>query len=162
MEEAEVHRSQIFALRTTVGQEKATADMIAARAKNFNLPVLAIFVPSDISGYIFIEAKGGRPTIERVRSGIKHARGIVGGEVGISQIEQFFTPRPSVTGMGVGDIVELITGPFRGERARIARIDEDKEEVTVELLESTVPIPVTVRGDSVKVIQKKEESSEGR
>ncbi|MEM2192782.1 MAG: transcription elongation factor Spt5 [Candidatus Hadarchaeales archaeon] len=156
--EEETMKAQIYALKTTVGQEKTTADMIAARASNFNLPVHAIFVPSDIKGYIFIEAKGGKPTLERVRSGVKHARGIVSGEVNISEIEQFFTPKPSVTGMEVGDVVELIAGPFRGERARITRIDEGKEEITVELLESTVPIPVTVRGDTVKVIQKKEES----
>ncbi|MFN4133034.1 MAG: transcription elongation factor Spt5 [Candidatus Hadarchaeales archaeon] len=156
--EEETMKIQIYAMRTTVGQEKATADMIAARAKNFSLPVHAIFVPSDIRGYIFVEAHGGKPTLERVKSGVKHVRGIVGKEVDISEIEQFFTPKPSVTGMEVGDVIELIAGPFRGERARITRIDEGKEEITVELLESTVPIPVTVRGDSVKVIQKKEES----
>jgi len=61
-----------------------------------------------------------------------------------------------VTGMEAGDIVELIAGPFRGEKARIMRIDQSKEEITVELFEATVPIPVTVRGDHVKVIEKKE------
>jgi transcriptional antiterminator NusG len=58
--------------------------------------------------------------------------------------------------MEVGDVVELIAGPFRGSKARIMRIDQSKEEVTVELFEAIVPIPVTVRGDHVKVIEKKE------
>ena len=64
--------------------------------------------------------------------------------------------------MEVGDIIELTSGPFRGERARIIRIDEGKEEITVELFEATVPIPVTVRGDFVKVIQKKEKEEEAK
>jgi transcriptional antiterminator NusG len=35
-------------------------------------------------------------------------------------------------------------------------IDEGKEEITVELFEAMVPIPVTVRGDSVRVLEKEE------
>jgi transcriptional antiterminator NusG len=154
----EAPKPQIFAVRTTVGQEKTTADMIDARAKNFNLQVVSVLAPPDIRGYVFVEVLGGKTVVERVRSGIRHAKGLVGGEVPISQVEQFLTPRPTVTGMKVGDIVELVSGPFRGERARIIRIDEPKEEITMELFEVTVPIPVTVRGDSVKVIQKKEEA----
>jgi transcriptional antiterminator NusG len=79
---------------------------------------------------------------------------LVSGEVPFDEIEHFLVPKPAVAGMEVGDIVELISGPFRGERARIIRIDEAKEEITVELFEATVPIPVTVRGDYVKVIEK--------
>ncbi len=153
----EAPKPQIFAIRTTVGQEKNAADMINARAKNFNLGVVAVLAPPDINGYVFVEVLGGKSVVERVRSGVKHAKGLVGGEVPIEQLEGFLTPRPSITGMEEDDIVELISGPFRGERAKIIRIDESKEEITVELFEATVPIPVTVRGDAVKVIQKKEE-----
>ena len=56
-----------------------------------------------------------------------------------------------------GDIVELVAGPFKGEKARVMKIDETKEEITVELFEAMVRIPVTVRGDSVRVLQKEEE-----
>jgi len=54
---------------------------------------------------------------------------------------------PRRGGIAEGDIVELIAGPFKGEKARVQRIDEGKDQVTVELYEATVPIPVTVRGD---------------
>jgi len=37
------------------------------------------------------------------------------------------------------------------------KIDETKEEITVELFEAMVRIPVTVRGDSVRVLQKEED-----
>ena len=33
-------------------------------------------------------------------------------------------------------------------------IDQAKEEVTVELFEAMVPIPITVRGDHVRVLEK--------
>lgn len=158
-EEKADHRSQIFALRTTTGQERVTADMLDARTKNYNLKdLLCILAPPDIKGYVFVEVFGGRHFVERLRSGIKHAKGVVGGEVPLEQIEQFLAPRSSVVRMNTGDLVEITSGPFRGERAKIIRIDESKEEITVELIEATVPIPVTVRGDAVKVIQRGEET----
>jgi len=55
-----------------------------------------------------------------------------------------------------GDIVELIAGPFKGEKAQVNRIDEGKDQVTVELYEATVPIPVTVRGDQIRVLDSEE------
>jgi len=148
-------KPEIFAIRTTIGQERNVADMIESRARNFSLPVQSIIVPPGIRGYVFVEAIG-KTTAERVRAGIKHAKGVVKGEVPFKEIDSFLTPKPVVSGMEVGDVVELTAGPFRGERARIIRVDETKEEITVELIEATVPIPVTVRGDYVKVIQKKE------
>jgi transcriptional antiterminator NusG len=151
----DIQKPAIFAIRTTIGQEKNTADMIVTRANNFQLPIKTVLAPPGIKGYVFVEAVG-KSSVERTRVGIKHAKGMVAGEVPIDQISQFLVPKSAITGIEVGDIVELVSGPFRGERARITRLDEGKEELTVELFEATVPIPVTVRGDSVKVIQKKE------
>ena len=151
----DIQQPAIFAIRTTIGQEKNTADMIVARANNFQLPIKTVLAPPGIKGYVFVEVIG-KSNVERARVGIKHAKGMVTGEVPIDQISQFLVPKSAVTGIEVGDIVELISGPFRGERARITRLDEGKEELTVELFEATVPIPITVRGDSAKVIQKKE------
>ncbi|MFB6138155.1 MAG: KOW motif-containing protein, partial [Halobacteriaceae archaeon] len=47
-------------------------------------------------------------------------------------------------------------GPFKGEKAQVQRIDEGKDQVTVELYEATVPIPVTVRGDQIRVLDSEE------
>jgi len=52
------------------------------------------------------------------------------------------------------DTVEIISGPFKREQAKITRIDKQKEEVVVELLEAAVPIPITLKMDSVKVIRR--------
>jgi transcriptional antiterminator NusG len=153
LEEQRVKKSAIFAVRTTIGQEKAAADMIATKARSANLPIKAVLAPDGIKGYVFIEASEEN-AVARARFGLKHVKGLVSGEVPFDEIEHFLVPKPAVAGMEVGDIVELISGPFRGERARIIRIDEAKEEITVELFEATVPIPVTVRGDYVKVIEK--------
>ena len=53
-----------------------------------------------------------------------------------------------------GDIVEIISGPFKREKAKITRVDKTKEEVVVELLEAAVPIPMTLKMDAIKVIRR--------
>jgi len=75
-------------------------------------------------------------------------------EAGVARV---YTPKDFDINRIMGDIVELVAGPFKGEKARVMKIDETKEEITVELFEAMVRIPVTVRGDSVRVLQKEEE-----
>ena len=53
-----------------------------------------------------------------------------------------------------GDTIEMISGPFKGEKARVTKFDEAKDEITVELIEVAVPIPVTVKSKMVKLFQK--------
>jgi transcriptional antiterminator NusG len=48
----------------------------------------------------------------------------------------------------------VIGGPFKGMRAKITRIDKAKAEVTLELLEATFTLPITVHADYVKLIEK--------
>jgi transcriptional antiterminator NusG len=151
--------TKIYTVRTTIGQERNVADMITARVERERFGVHSILVPHDIRGYIMVEAVN-KTEIEKSLHGVSHARGIVEGEIEFSEIEKFFEPKPTVTKIDIGDIVELVSGPFKGEKARVVRVDLKKEETTVELFEATVPIPVTVRGDSIKVIRKEEEESE--
>jgi carboxyl-terminal processing protease len=62
--------------------------------------------------------------------------------------------KPAVLSISKGDLVELISGPFKGEKARVIKIDTNKDEVTVELTEVAVPIPVTIKATTIKVFQK--------
>lgn len=59
--------------------------------------------------------------------------------------------------MEVGDIVEIIGGPFKGEKAKITRVDTTKDEVILELSESIRPIPIKVHADYIKKILSEEE-----
>jgi len=81
---------------------------------------------------------------------------VIKGASSFGEVEHFLTPKPAVVGINEGAIVELISGPFKGEMARVKRVDVAKEEITVELFEAMVPIPITVRGDHVRVLSKDE------
>ena len=142
----------IFAVKTTASQEQTVASMIANREED---KVHAVLAPESLTSYVMVEAED-TGVLERVLEDIPHARSIVPGESGISEVEHFLSPKPDVEGIGEGDIVELIAGPFKGEKAQVQRIDEGKDQVTVELYEATVPIPVTVRGDQIRVLDSDE------
>ena len=142
----------MYAVKTTASQEQTVADMIANREEE---KIHAVLAPSSLTSYVMVEADDDGP-IERVLEEIPHARGMVPGESAISEVEHFLSPKPDVEGIAESDIVELIAGPFKGEKAQVQRIDEGKDQVTVELYEATVPIPVTVRGDQIRVLDSDE------
>ncbi len=123
------------------------------RAKPKPIGVFAILSPATIRGYVFVEAMN-TDSLRDIVKGVRRTRGIVKGETTFAEIEHFLTPKPIVSGIVEGDIVELIAGPFKGEKARVQQIDHNKEEITVELFEAMVPIPVTIRGDHVRVLEK--------
>lgn len=153
MEFQAMARQSIVALKASIGHERNVADDVGSKAKSKNSGIYAILAPSNLHGYVLIEGMNTDELRESVR-GIRRARGLVDGETNFADIDHFLTPKPLVSGIQEGDVVELIAGPFKGEKARVKNIDETKEEITVELFEAMVPIPVTVRGDHVRVLEK--------
>lgn len=144
----------ILILKTSIGHERAVVDGVAGKAKTgSDKGIFALLAPGKLDGYVFMEAMNTDLVRETCR-GVRKAKGLVDGETKLTEIEHFLTPKPLVSGISEGDVVELVAGPFKGEKARVQKIDESKEEITVELFEATVPIPVTVRGDSVRVLEK--------
>ena len=139
-----------------MGKEQNTADLINSRASKSKIKIPSILVTPELRGYIFLESYD----IERIREMIKtvsYARNMLEGDIPIEQIEHFLVPASAVAKITEGDVVEMVAGPFRGETAKVTHIDDTKEEITVELFESIVPIQITVRGEQVRVIKRKEE-----
>jgi len=145
--------TMIFAVRTTVGQERNVSNLIAGRAEANKIMIRSILVPEALKGYIFIEADGPH-IVEEAISGIRHVRSRVPGMVSFSEIEKYVVVKPVIEELDVSDLVEVTGGPFKGMRAKITAIDRAKEEVTIELLEATFTLPITVHADYVKVVRK--------
>lgn len=150
----------IFALRTTANREDQVMDFISSNAKKKALEVYSVIRPHGMRGYIFIEAKD-RQDAEQSAFKVPYARGLLPNEIKYSEIEHMLeTTKKVELNIMKSDIVEIISGPFKREKAKITRIDKSKEEVVVELLEAAVPIPITLKMDAVKVIRRETESSE--
>lgn len=143
----------IFAVRTTAGQEKNVANLIAAKVQMGKLPIKAVLVPETLKGYVFVEAEGPH-FVEEAIAGIKHVRSRVSGIVSFSEIERHIVVKSVIEELDDDDVVEIISGPFKGMQAKITRLDKTKGEVTLELLEATFTLPITVHADYVKLVKK--------
>jgi transcription termination/antitermination protein NusG len=148
--------TKIFSIKTQVGKEQNTADLLSSRSKRSDFEIASILVTPELRGYIFVEGYD-RERLKDVIKTISYARTVLEGDIPIGQIEHFLVPTSAVAKIAEGDIVEMVAGPFRGETAKVTHIDDAKEEITVELFESVVPIPITVRGEQVRVVKRKDE-----
>jgi len=143
----------IATIRTTTGRENVVIDSIQSRIKNSAIPIKSVFHPEDLRGYIFIE--GEVNDIEACIKGIPHIRGLINKDVNLEQMERFLIATKEEIKLETGDIVEIIGGPFKGEKSKITRVDDTKNEVTVEFLEAAIPIPVTISVNTVRLYEKK-------
>lgn len=152
-------KTHIFALRTTANREDQVLDFLSANVQKKGLEVYAVIRPHGMRGYIFVEA-ADRINAEQAAFNVPYARGILPKEIDYKEIEHMLEQVKRDVNIRKNDIVEIISGPFKREQAKITRIDKAKEEVVVELLEAAVPIPITVKMDSVKVIRRDSDESE--
>lgn len=121
--------------------------------------VKAILVPETLRGYVFLETLEFRD-VELAISGVPHVRGRVSGKVTLDEIDRFLVPPPAAEGISIEDVVEIISGPFKGERAKVARVDASKEELILELLDSPHTIPIRVHADFAKIVEKAHRETE--
>ena len=143
----------IIPIRVVIGREKIALEYLEKEVKLRNLDISAILFLEDLKGFIFLE--GEEEDINRAIYGAPHVRGILKKEVKIEDIKRYLTKeRPSVE-LNIGDTIEVLSGPFKGEKGKITRINEPKKELTIELLEAVVPIPLTLSMNVVRLVEKK-------
>ena len=86
--EEEVEQSRIFTIKTQVGKEQSTADLINSRANKSKIKIPSILVTPELRGYLFLESFDK----ERIKDMIKtvgYARNMLEGDTPIDQIEHF-------------------------------------------------------------------------
>ncbi len=143
----------IVTVRTTTGRENAVIDSVMSRVKKNPTNIKSIFHPEELRGYVFIE--GEAEDIEACIKGIPHVRGLINKDVPIGDLEKFLVTEKMEIHVDIGDIVEVVGGPFKGEKGKVTRLDKTKNEVTVEFLEAPIPMPVTLSINSVRIYEKR-------
>ncbi|PDH25785.1 MAG: transcription elongation factor Spt5 [Marine Group II euryarchaeote MED-G35] len=160
--------SYLYILKTSIGQEQNVASEIRARLsgtgslKDIRDKIFGVLSPHYMKGFIFIEATAMhhvQKLIGRVGVGVtplKNCSKVLDGEAPLEDVLPYLEPKAATSGIEEGCIVEISGGAFRGQAARVTRVAETKEEVTVELFEAAVPVALTVRADQVRVTQRVE------
>ena len=141
--------SKFFAIRTTGGQEHLFVNLAQNRINSKKIPVRSILLLDSFKGYIIIEAPNSNIAYDAL-IGVRHVKGQIRGELPYKDIESYLVKRPVVTELNIDDTVEVIAGPFKSMKAKITRVDYEKQEATVLLLDSPYQIPVTVDANYLK------------
>ena len=160
--------SYLYILKTSIGQEQNVAGEIRARLsgtgslKDIQDKIFGVLSPHYMKGFIFVEATAMhhvQKLIGRVGVGVtplKNCSKVLDGEAPLEDVLPYLEPKAATSGIEEGCIVEISGGAFGGQAARVTRVAESKEEVTVELFEAAVPVALTVRADQVRVTQRVE------
>ena len=117
------------------------------RVKN----IQSVLLLDDLKGYVVVEADGVQSCFNAIQ-GIRHVRGQLRGELGYNEIEKYLVKKSVVTELEIDKTVEIIGGPFKGMKATVTRVDKDKEEATVLLLDAPYQLPITVDANYLKLI----------
>jgi transcription termination/antitermination protein NusG len=146
----------IFIIKVTTNKEERALDMIAERSRKKEISVYSVSRPAGLRGYIILEAED-RDSAEEAVFNLPYVKGIIPKIISYEEIEAMVQPSIETITIEEGDIVEILSEPFKKEKAKVLRIDKQKEEVVVSLLGAVVPLPVTIKLDNVKVIRRESE-----
>ena len=146
---SETTNSHLFAVRTTGGQEKVGLRLLETKMKNGELNIQSILLVDNLKGYIVVEAQEPQEMFNAIQ-GLRHVKGQLRGEMQYSEIEPYLIKKSTVSELVVDGVVEIIGGPFKGMKATITRVDHEKEEATVILLDAPYQLPVTVDANYLK------------
>ncbi len=162
-------------VKTAIGSEQRVANEMQARMfgsgslSALSTEVYGILHPPGMRGYVMVESSalhhvekligrsGGRdPKARRGlnQTQLKNAKTVLPGEAPLKDILPYLEPKAVTSGIDVGCIVEIVSGAFKGEKARVISVSETKEEVSMELYEQPIPMTLNMRGDHVRVIER--------
>ncbi|MBI5036802.1 transcription elongation factor Spt5 [Candidatus Micrarchaeota archaeon] len=141
----------LLAYRVTSGQENIVADLLSEKIKKVKSPVSAILVSNKLKGYIIVESPD-EVEAKKLVANVPHVKSVLNKPIAFDEIKEMIESKPQEVLLNKGDMIEITSGPFKGEKAKVIRIDQDKEEVTVELVEVAVPIPVTLKTGTIKAL----------
>ncbi len=152
--------NKIFGVRAAANREDQVVDFLMSKLqRNPKLEIFAVIRPHGLRGYIFVEASS-MEAAEEAMQGVSYSRGLLEKEIPYKEIEHMLEQVKIEMNIRKSDIVEIISGPFKRENAKVIRINKIKEEIVVELLEAAVPIPITVKMDAVKVVRRENEGED--
>ena len=149
----------IFVIKVTTNKEDRALDMIEDKVKKKNLPVYSLSRPHGLRGYVFLEAEE-REVAEEAAFNLPYVKGILPKIISYEEIKNMLEPKVAEVKIEKNDIVEIISEPFKKEKAKVMRVDKQKGEAVVTLLQAAIPIPVTVKIDNLRIIRREKSEEE--
>ena len=125
-------------------------NLLEAKAKMDKIDIQCVLLVDNLKGYVVMEAVSPSSAFQAIE-GIRHIRGQLRGELEFKDIEGYLIKKSTVAQLAVDNVVEITGGPFKGMKATITRVDHEKEEAIVVLLDASYQLPVTVNANNLKL-----------
>jgi transcriptional antiterminator NusG len=125
-------------------------NLLQSKMNNGQINLYSVLLVDNLKGYIVVEAKDANSAFNSLQ-GIRHIRGQLRGEMEFKDIEGYLVTKSNAPNIAVDNVVEIIGGPFKGMKATVTRVDNDKQEATVILLDAPYQLPVTVDSNYLKI-----------
>jgi transcription termination/antitermination protein NusG len=149
----------IYVIKVTTNKEEKALELIAEHAIKKSINIYSVVKPQGLKGYILLESED-RDSAEDACFNLPYVKGIIGKTISYEEVKNMLEVNVEAVNIEKDDIVEILSDPFKKEKAKVIRIDKQKGEVVVNLLEAIVQIPVTIKMENVKVIRRKTDNAE--
>jgi transcriptional antiterminator NusG len=150
---------KFFIVRIAVKQEKITAMMLSQKVRATKARIYSIFFREDVRGYLVMEADDDN-AVAKLIDGVKHVKGMIkGAPLLFEDVKKMMEKKEEIAvAIEAGDIVEIVSGPFKGEKAKVNAVDGGKNVYTVVPIEAAISIPVNISGKNIRLKMKKSEA----
>jgi transcriptional antiterminator NusG len=157
----DVQNHEYYVVRTVPSKEEKFMEALrrSLDSKEEEHGIYSLFRPETVKGYIFVESDSLMSVVDAVRR-VPNSKGVIRKPLGFEELEKYFEKDGEQVVVNERDIVEIISGPFKGDRAKVVRIVPGKDEVVIEPLNVPVPIPVTLSVDDIRVIESESDKNE--
>ena len=152
---ASLNQKMIFVIKVTTNKEESAVDLITDRINKKSLNVYSVIKAHGLRGYILLEAED-RDSAEEAVFNLPYVKGIIGKTLTYEEIKNMVETSTAPVSIKEGDIVEIISEPFKKEKAKVLRVDEQKGDVVVSLLGALVQLPVTIKIDNVRAVRRED------
>ncbi len=143
-------QARFYAVRTVGGRELDVALLLEMRAREKGYDIRSIIIPPRLKGIVIVEAPASFIVAEAIR-GIRYARNVVPGYIPVEEIAKVLKGETRAR-IKVGDVVEVISGPFRGYRGKVERVSKDELELLL-FDATTANLRIIVSADMVRPVR---------
>jgi len=142
----------IFTVKVATGQMELVSAILKTKAKE--LPIYSIISLPNIKNYLIVEVNNEN-TLKRAIADIPYIRknSLTVGDVSEKELDSLLHLESVMEKFVPDAVVEIKSGYLKGEKARIVRVNPTKEEITVEILDAAIKMPITIKAETVKLYQ---------
>ncbi|MCE4599947.1 MAG: transcription elongation factor Spt5 [Desulfurococcales archaeon] len=144
--------SRFYAVYVTGGTEERVALILRQRTIAMGLDIRSIIVPPDLRGTIVVEVGSPGDLFDLVRGlrDVKRRRPVL---IKKEEAVRLAAPVVEVPTVSKDQVVEIISGPFRGMKGKVVEVYETRGEVDLVLLESDFRMIITVPLEQVRPVK---------